>query len=91
MADEAAKHPNLPSSLEHTMAVNSVTEAQPVGSDDVNGYLALNGCTNFGGHTFISIPSGAVALMEGMSSFAASTTWCWKACCWGRGDGSLDW
>lgn len=59
MADEAAKHPNLPSSLEHTMAVNSVTEAQPVGSDDVNGYLALNGCTNFGGHTFISIPSGA--------------------------------
>jgi hypothetical protein len=59
MADEAAKHPNLPSSLEHTMAVNSVTEEQPVGSDDVNGYLALNGCTNFGGHTFISIPSGA--------------------------------
>ena len=26
MADEASKHPNLPSSLEHTMAVNSVTE-----------------------------------------------------------------
>ena len=26
----------------------------------VNGYLALNGCTNFGGHTFVSIPSGIV-------------------------------
>jgi hypothetical protein len=59
MADEAAKHPNLPSSLEHTMAVNSVTEKQDILSSDVRGYLALNGCTNFGGHTFIGIPSGS--------------------------------
>ena len=28
MADEASKHPNLPASLEHTMAVNSVTEKE---------------------------------------------------------------
>lgn len=59
MADEAAKHANLPSSLEHTMAVNSITEKEDLPSSDVKGYLALNGCTNFGGRTFIGIPSGA--------------------------------
>jgi hypothetical protein len=61
MADEASKHPNLPASLEHTMTVNSVTEKTNdlVGDDTVQGYLALNGCTNFGGRTFVSVPSGA--------------------------------
>ena len=55
MADEASKHPNLPSSLEHTMAVNSVTEKKIdlLGDAPVEGYLALNGCTNFGGRTFV--------------------------------------
>ena len=59
MADEASKHPNLPASLERTMAVNSVTErtADPLGGGAVQGYLALNGCTNFGGHTFVAVPS----------------------------------
>ncbi len=61
MADEASKHPNLPSSLEHTMAVNSVTEKKIdlLGDAPVEGYLALNGCTNFGGRTFVAVPSGA--------------------------------
>ena len=59
MADEAAKHPNLPSSLEHTMSVNSVTELESPFAAGVHGYLALNGCTNFGGRTFVSIPSGS--------------------------------
>jgi hypothetical protein len=59
MADEAAKHPNLPSSLEHTMAVNSVTQREALTGPATPGWLALNGCTNFGGHTFVSIPSGA--------------------------------
>ena len=62
MADEASKHPNLPASLEHTLAVNSVTEKEPPLGGAVEGYLALNGCTNFGGHTFVSIPSGVVLL-----------------------------
>ncbi len=60
MADEASKHPNVPSSIEHTMAVNSVTEKQiDLLNTPVDGYLALNGCTNFGGHTFVSIPSSS--------------------------------
>ncbi len=59
MADEASKHPNLPAALDHTMAVNSVTKLQSPLGGPVNGYLALNGCTNYGGHTFVSVESGA--------------------------------
>ena len=25
----------------------------------IQGYLALNGCTNFGGRTFVAVPSGS--------------------------------
>ncbi len=60
MADEAAEHPNLPASLERTMAVNSVTGRQiSLANVPNSGWLALNGCTNFGAHTFVSIPSNA--------------------------------
>jgi hypothetical protein len=61
MADEASEHPNLPASLEHTMDVNSVTKKQIslFPNQPVDGYLALNGCTNYGGHTFVSIPSSS--------------------------------
>lgn len=61
MADEASKHPNLPSSLEHTLAVNSVTKKGSglLGDGPITSYLALNGCTNFGGRTFVSVPSSS--------------------------------
>lgn len=61
MADEASKHPNLSSSLEHTMTVNSVTHLQSGLLQDGPevGYLALNGCTNFGGRTFVSVSSSS--------------------------------
>jgi len=60
MADEASKHPNLPASLERTMAVNSVTtKEEPAVNGETVGYLALNGCTNYGGHTFVTVPSGS--------------------------------
>ncbi len=69
MADEESKHPNLPSSLEHTMAVNSVTTLRPLLGGDVQGYLALNGCTNYGGRTFVSVESGSCSSeATGMSS-----------------------
>ena len=43
------------------MAVNSVTEKKIdlLGDVPVEGYLALNGCTNFGGRTFVAVPSGS--------------------------------
>lgn len=59
MADEASKHPNLPAALRHTMAVNSVTKLQSLLGGNVDGYLALNGCTNYGGRTFVSVESGS--------------------------------
>ena len=60
MADEASTHPNLPAALERTIAVNSVTakEVDLLGTPN-EGWLALNGCTNAGGRTFVSIPSNA--------------------------------
>ncbi len=79
MADEASSHPNLSSSLERTMAVNSVTEKaiDLFGPAPAEGYLALNGCTNFGGHTFVSVPSSgcsseATGLSAGMVGLAES-------------------
>ena len=59
MADEASKHPNLPAALRHTMAVNSVTKLENLLGGSVDGYLALNGCTNYGGRTFVSVESGS--------------------------------
>ncbi len=72
MADEAGVHPNLPGALERTMAVNSVTEKSEDLLDDnapIDGYLALNGCTNFGGRAFVSVPSdGCSSEATGQSS-----------------------
>lgn len=79
MADEASKHPNLSSSLEHTMTVNSVTRLRGglLQDGDVEGYLALNGCTNFGGRTFVTVSSSscsseATGLSSGLMGLLAS-------------------
>ncbi len=71
MADEESKHPNLPGTLEHTLAVNSVRPGAG------GSYLALNGCTNWGGHTFVSIPSSscsseATGIMGGVAGLIVS-------------------
>ncbi len=63
MADEASQHGNLPAILEHTIPVNSITNrfgflGDLGGPDLLDGdYLALNGCTNFGGITWVTVPS----------------------------------
>lgn len=63
MADEQSQHANLPAALNHTIPVNSVTEAmEPVSSfgSTVTGRrdtLALNGCTNSGGIAWVAVPS----------------------------------
>ena len=72
MADEASKHPNLPGALEHTLTVNSVTTTSSPPS-----YLALNGCTNYGGRTFLSVPSSscsseAAGIMSGVAGLVIS-------------------
>ncbi len=62
MADEQSQHANLPAALNHTIPVNSITDAAFLGdiTNQLAGRrdsLALNGCTNFGGITWISVPS----------------------------------
>jgi hypothetical protein len=63
MADEQSQHANLPAAMNHTIPVNSVTEAYDFLGDlgpAVTGRrdpLALNGCTNTGGIAWLSVPS----------------------------------
>lgn len=54
-ADEAAGHHNWPAAYDHTMLFNSITPGPTPASP--NSYLYLNGCTNFGGYSYVSIPS----------------------------------
>jgi hypothetical protein len=69
-ADEAAQHHNWPSNYAHTIVVNSVdkyaTQEFPPSSGmdvpinpDRQSYLDFNGCTNFGTHVTLSIPSSS--------------------------------
>lgn len=63
MADEQSQHANLPGALNHTIPVNSVTEAMSFLGDigslatGKRDTLALNGCTNFGAIAWVSVPS----------------------------------
>lgn len=76
MADEASKHPNLPAALERTITLNSVTR----NNSDLQlfeDYMALNGCTNYGAHAYVSVPSDgcsseATGLGSGMMGLAQS-------------------
>ena len=63
MADEQSQHANLPAAMNHTIPVNSVTDALDFLGDvgtTVTGRrdtLAINGCTNTGGIAWVSVPS----------------------------------
>lgn len=78
-ADESSEHHNYPSNLEHTIVVNSVTryvEEGPIVMSPAS-YLYLNGCTNFGAHIAVSVPSAscsseATGLGSGMAGLVVS-------------------
>jgi Subtilase family len=77
MADEASYHANLPAALDHTLAVNSITTKEPLLGGDLEGYLALNGCTNGGAITLVSVPSNscsseATGIMSGLVGLVLS-------------------
>jgi hypothetical protein len=74
-ADEAAAHHNWPAAYEHTLVHNSIRP--PEGFLIPESYLYLNGCTNFGSYTFVSIPSTscssqATGLASGVSGLLVS-------------------
>lgn len=61
-ADESAAHHNYPSNYNHTMVVNSVNrfnEEEGIPVQQPRSYLYLNGCTNFGGHIYVAVPSSS--------------------------------
>lgn len=81
MADEASKHANLPAALDHTIAVNSMTQTYgflgDVGDLMDNDVFSLNGCTNYGGLVWVTVPSDgcsseATGLSAGMAGLVIS-------------------
>jgi hypothetical protein len=60
-ADEESNHHNYPANYHHTVTVNSVTRFEQLGSlsQTPPSYLYLNGCTNFGGHIAVAVPSSS--------------------------------
>ncbi len=58
-ADEQSRHNNYPSSLEHTIWVNSIRNGDGSIVQNTNDYTILNGCTNYGPTAWVSIPSTA--------------------------------
>lgn len=58
-ADEQSRHNNYPSSLEHTIWVNSIRNGDGSVVQNTNDYTILNGCTNYGPTAWVSIPSTA--------------------------------
>jgi hypothetical protein len=77
-ADEAAQHNNWPSSLPHTIVVNSVRNNDITGDTPFpHSYLAFNGCTNFSAHITLAIEStscssNATGLGAGMAGLLYS-------------------
>lgn len=57
MADEQSSHANLPTALVGTIPVNSVTSTEGSLLPMDRSYLAINGCTNIGRNTWVSVPS----------------------------------
>ncbi len=60
-ADEESNHHNYPATYGHTVMVNSVTRfLSTAGLEQTpRSYLYLNGCTNYGGHMALSVPSSS--------------------------------
>ena len=60
-ADEESQHHNYPANYNHTVQVNSVTKFGDVSGikQSPPSYLYLNGCTNYGAHIALSVPSSS--------------------------------
>jgi len=78
-ADEESNHHNYPASYNHTLEVNSVTRffSESGIEQSPRSYLYLNGCTNYGGHIHLAVPSSscsseATGLSSGIAALAIS-------------------
>jgi len=60
-ADEESNHHNYPANYERTVQVNSVRRFENLAGFEQSprSYLYLNGCTNYGGHIALAVPSSS--------------------------------
>ena len=60
-ADEESAHHNYPANYNHTVQVNSVTKFADLAGfvQEPRSYLYLNGCTNYGAHIALAVPSSS--------------------------------
>jgi hypothetical protein len=78
-ADEESAHHNYPANYNHTVQVNSVTRFADLAGfvQEPRSYLYLNGCTNYGAHITLAVPSlscssEATGLSSGMAGLVVS-------------------
>lgn len=78
-ADEESAHHNFPAAYARTVVVNSVTRFASIGGVTMSppSYLYLNGCTNYGPHIALAVPSTscsseATGLSAGMAGLVYS-------------------
>jgi hypothetical protein len=78
-ADEESNHHNYPATYNHTVEVNSVTKYADLSGlvQTPHSYLYLNGCTNYGPHIALAVPSSscsseATGLGAGMAGLVVS-------------------
>ena len=55
MADENARHHNMPAVANHTLPVHAITFSPGTRITNVKTFLSFNTCTNYGGHNFLSV------------------------------------
>ncbi|MCA9621792.1 MAG: VCBS repeat-containing protein, partial [Myxococcales bacterium] len=77
MADENARHHNMPGAANHTLPVHAITFSPNNRVTNVESFLQFNPCTNFGGQNFLSVAgegcsSEAVGQLSGMSGLLFS-------------------
>lgn len=78
-ADEESNHNNFPAVYGHTVEVNSIVRFfnESGFTQTPKSYLYFNGCTNYGGHIAVGVPSDscsseAVGLASGMAGLVVS-------------------
>ena len=77
MADENARHHNMPTTANHTLPVHAIQFRPTNKVTNVETFLDFNGCTNFGGQNLLSASgtgcsSEAVGQLSGMSGLLFS-------------------
>ena len=69
MADENSRHPNMPTTSNHTLPVHAIAREAVTQSTMARSFVHFNTCSNFGGHNFLSAP-GEPCSSEAVGNFS---------------------